>query len=319
MTILETNEDEFRCNLFVARAEMGAAFGVGVPGALAMVKLNGTVAMPAASTAETRRGLEARQVAFARSWAGALSTNSRDAFRPTPDQHANRMSALSVIAAIAVSGGLMFTMAEVRSDLESQGWSRQVGTLSALQIAVVVDGALTAVRGARNNQTRLVPYETAKAPRNSMSAVYGLGAQPLHSDGAHLRVPPDVVVLHSPTVTPTSTVVWTPPRRGRAQLDSSSRHGIFTVRGNGESFLAVANDRGKLRFDPVVMSPGDAYARETAAYFERARATAEVHEWDEPNLLLFIDNRKALHAREEVLDPETRSISRVAYQWGERA
>jgi HK97 family phage major capsid protein len=48
VTITETNEDDFKRNLFVARAEMRAAFGVGTPGALAMVKLNGTVAFPAA-------------------------------------------------------------------------------------------------------------------------------------------------------------------------------------------------------------------------------------------------------------------------------
>lgn len=48
VTITETNEDDFKRNLFVARAEMRAAFGVATPGALAMVKLNGTVAFPAA-------------------------------------------------------------------------------------------------------------------------------------------------------------------------------------------------------------------------------------------------------------------------------
>ncbi len=47
VTITETNEDDFKRNLFVARAEMRAAFGVSLPGALSMVKLNGTVEFPA--------------------------------------------------------------------------------------------------------------------------------------------------------------------------------------------------------------------------------------------------------------------------------
>lgn len=46
VTITETNEDDFKRNLFVARAEMRAAFGVPVPEALSMVKLNGTVEFP---------------------------------------------------------------------------------------------------------------------------------------------------------------------------------------------------------------------------------------------------------------------------------
>lgn len=212
----------------------------------------------------------------------------------------------------------MVSMAAVRSDLESQGWSRQKGTLEDLRRAASEDGLLSAARGTSSNERVLVPYEAAKAPRRSLSAVYGLGEQPLHSDGAHLRVPPDVVVLHSAVPTPTSTVVWTPALHGDDALPASARDGIFTVRGNGESFLAVARDRRGLRFDPVVMSPGDAFARETVAYLDAVRTRSEVHLWDEPDLLLFIDNRRALHARDEVLDAETRSISRIVYHWGEK-
>jgi len=213
----------------------------------------------------------------------------------------------------------MVSMATVRSDLESQGWSRQEGTLEDLRRAASLDGLLSAARGTSSNERVLVPFEAAKAPRRSLSAVYGLGKQPLHSDGAHLRVPPDVVVLHSAAPTPTSTVVWTPAPRGDNALPAAARDGIFTVRGNGESFLAVARDRHGLRFDPVVMSPADAFARETIAYVDAARPRAEVHLWDEPDLLLFIDNRRALHARNEVLDAETRSISRIVYQWSEES
>lgn len=212
----------------------------------------------------------------------------------------------------------MISMAAVRSDLESQGWSRQKGTLEDVRREASLDGLLSAARGLRSNERVLMPYEAAKAPRRSLSAVYGLGEQPLHSDGAHLRLPPDVVVLHSAAPTPTSTVVWTPAPRSDVALFTVVREGIFTVRGNGESFLAVACDRDRFRFDPVVMSPGDAFARETVAYLEAARLRAYVHLWDEPDLLLFIDNRRALHARNEVLDPDTRNITRIVYQWGER-
>jgi len=209
-------------------------------------------------------------------------------------------------------------MATVRSDFTRQGWSRQKGTLEDLRRRASLDGLRSAAGGTSSSERILVPYETAKAPRRSLSAVYGLGKQPLHSDGAHLRTPPDVVVLHSAAPSTTSTVVWTPALRGDNALPAAARDGIFTVRGNGESFLAVAHNQDRLRFDPVVMSPGDAFAHETVAYLDAARPRSEVHLWDEPDLLLFIDNRRALHARDRVLDAETRSISRIVYQWGEK-
>jgi alpha-ketoglutarate-dependent taurine dioxygenase len=65
------------------------------------------------------------------------------------------------------------------------------------------------------------------------------------------------------------------------------------------------------------MIPGDAFARETVAYLDAARPRSKIHLWDEPDLLLFIDNRRTLHARDEVQDPDTRSIARIVFQWGE--
>jgi hypothetical protein len=172
----------------------------------------------------------------------------------------------------------MVSMAAVRSDLESTGWSRQSGTLEEARREARIHGLLSAAGGLRLNERVLVPYEATKAPRHSLSAVYGLGEQPLHSDGAHHRLPPDVVVLHSAAPTPTSTVIWT-PSYSDVVLYRVAREGIFTVRGNEESFLAVAHDTKGLRFDPVVMSPGDAFARETAAYFEAARSLLMCGRW----------------------------------------
>lgn len=209
----------------------------------------------------------------------------------------------------------MVDMRAVRSDLSEKGWSRQKATLDEVRRAAILDGLRGAGR-AGSNERVLVPYESAKAPRRSLSAVYGLGKQPLHTDGAHLRALPDVIVLHSVTPSTTPTVIWTPSRRGENAIPSAARQGVFTVRGSGESFLASAFDESGLRFDPVVMSPGDAFARQTAEYFEDARSRAHVHEWDEPDTALFIANRKALHARDDVSDAGTRTIARIAYTWG---
>ena len=91
----------------------------------------------------------------------------------------------------------MIDMASVRSDLESKGWSRQSGTLEEVRVAALRDGSLYPTPGRRSSERVLRPYTSEKAPKHSLSAVYGLGEQPLHSDRAHLRLPPDVVVLHS--------------------------------------------------------------------------------------------------------------------------
>lgn len=208
----------------------------------------------------------------------------------------------------------MIDMPVVRSELNSQGWSRQLGTLEALRLAVSFDGVFRSL-SERSREKTLVPYETGKAPLRSLSAVYGLDKQPLHTDGAHLPLPPDVIVLHSALPTLTSTVIWSPLTPGREALPSAARNGIFTVRGNGESFLAAVSDHRGLRFDPVVMSPADAFARETVLFLEAERPRALVHSWDATDLLLFINNRRALHARDEVRDAETRSITRTSYQW----
>jgi alpha-ketoglutarate-dependent taurine dioxygenase len=205
-------------------------------------------------------------------------------------------------------------MDEVWADLGRQGWSRQKGSVENINWAVSRDGVLRSARPGQPNAHVLQAYTSDSAPRFSLSSVYGLGMQPLHSDGAHLPSPPDIVVLHSEDATPTSTVVWVPSRRGENQLQSSAAEGVFTVRGNEGSFLTSASTRERLRFDPVIMSPGDAAARATATYFDDARVRAYEHLWDEPDVALFIDNRRALHARNSVADPDTRRITRLAFQ-----
>lgn len=208
----------------------------------------------------------------------------------------------------------MLNLKTVHSELDEQGWSRQNGSVAELQGLIRRSGSFQALYGAAGQERVLVPYEAEKAPPRSLSAVYGLGAQPLHSDGAHLRNPPDIVVLHSALPTPTATIVWKAMRQGQDALPVAAANGVFTVRGNGESFLALSRTPERLRFDPVVMSPGDAYARQTVEYFAAARIRAHVHEWDEADLLLFIDNRRALHARNEATDAETRRVTRLAYR-----
>lgn len=145
----------------------------------------------------------------------------------------------------------------------------------------------------------------------SLSAQVGLGQQPLHTDGAHLRKVPDYVVMWSETTNATPTRVWHP----RRALWSGDRSGIFMIRSGRETWLSPAHDVGGLRFDPGCMSPCDAFARETTRILESPPAN-EVHEihWDAPGKVLVLANRQVLHGRAAVTDgDQERTLSRVAY------
>jgi hypothetical protein len=150
-----------------------------------------------------------------------------------------------------------------------------------------------------------------------MSAQYGLGAQPLHTDGAHLRTPPDVVVLYSATPNSTPTLIWSGTKQSLTSWHPEfAQVGVFTVRNGRESFLASAAEGTRIRFDPACMSPADGLARQAADYFSALPATA--HLWDRPDKLLIINNRLCLHAR-AALEPgdESRAVERLTFAWSQ--
>ena len=161
----------------------------------------------------------------------------------------------------------------------------------------------------------LRPYTADAAPTHSLSALYGLDAQPLHTDGAHFRVPPDVIVLCATEPNNTPTLVWSNTHQGVTTWHPEfAQQGIFTVRNGRESFLASAASGARLRFDPVCMSPADEYARQTASYLSGLESIA--HEWTQPNMALVIDNRLCLHARAKVAaGDERRQLERLTFSW----
>ena len=212
---------------------------------------------------------------------------------------------------------------DVRKQLAAQGFAVASGTLEDVERASRFENFFTAApTSSPRENLRLVPYTEEEAPPRSLSAVYGLSAQPLHTDGAHLLDPPAVIVLHSAHPTPTGTALRKPGSKGPhvQSLPESVREGIFTVRGNGIAFLAGASEGySRIRFDPVVMSPADAMARAAVEWFAEERAHALIHMWDKDDQLLFIDNHRMLHAREAVEhDVDTRELSRLALNYSEK-
>jgi hypothetical protein len=189
------------------------------------------------------------------------------------------------------------SISEVRRDARSLGWTE------------------VPMRRADPSVTTLRPLSHSHARPNSLSSRYGMEAQPLHTDGAHLIHPPDVVVLICETTSSIPTRLWRLWRitSSRNSIPEYMRHGVFLVNGGQESFFATACSGGRIRYDPGCMTPCDARARQTAARFEEGARDAVDHKWDTPNMLLVIDNRTALHGRATAASEPQRELHRISF------
>lgn len=160
-------------------------------------------------------------------------------------------------------------------------------------------------------ESELTPTPAEKARPASLSAMVGLGAQPLHTDGAHLKEPPDFVVLWSKEPNATSTRVWVPLNT----VTRSMRHGMFVVNTGRDTFFAPAiRSHFALRYDPGCMEPVDAAGRDLANLLQNPpdESVTEIL-WDTPGQVVVIDNRRSLHGRAAVADGDSaRVLHRLA-------
>ncbi len=202
----------------------------------------------------------------------------------------------------------------------AHGWSVGNGTVTQVQkMAKSLGWTEVPIRRGGPAVAILRPKDRAQAQRRSLSAQYGRGAQPLHTDGAHLRTPPEILVLASTDVSTTPTLLWTRKRFGRLHKGPPDfvRHGMFVVNSGSDSFFAPAWDGAYFRYDPGCMEPCDARARQAALYFKDPAGLTTEHAWGEPGTILVIDNRQALHARASAMDEPDREIQRIAFYTNE--
>lgn len=163
----------------------------------------------------------------------------------------------------------------------------------------------------------LTPTDKADAHPNSLSAQYGTGPQPLHTDGAHHEEPPEVILLAASAPSAVPTLLWSFPAAGERpkEIEHDLREGLFTVRSGRSAFLAHAIDGlydTKVRYDPGCMSPADGRARRVAAFIGESEEDAALFEWNAPGTVLAINNRKVLHARGDATDEPERQVERLA-------
>jgi len=149
---------------------------------------------------------------------------------------------------------------------------------------------------------RLVPRSQDAARRNSLSATFGLGAFPLHSDLAHWTTPARFVVLGAASASPSSartTVLAVPPLSTEAEFNSVAA-GIFVISNGSKSFLGSICRKGCpfFRFDAACMkalNPASTNAYQIFDHHLRGRPATTV-QWCVGDILI-LDNWTALHGR----------------------
>lgn len=178
------------------------------------------------------------------------------------------------------------------------GWaSRQVDNFSFFAGLAHIYG----LEPVRNHATApleqvLTPKSIAEARPGSMSASVGLGRQPFHTDGAHLAVPPSIVLLYSPTKNSTETLICKlgPPPSSVSDL---ATFGNFVIRNEASSRLSPAYHDSRWRYDPGCMDPLDGRSRQLVEWIQMRTRSAESFQWNLENSVLIIDNTMCLHAR----------------------
>ncbi|MEO7261016.1 MAG: hypothetical protein ABI047_07160 [Jatrophihabitantaceae bacterium] len=198
------------------------------------------------------------------------------------------------------------------------GWATAATTIADIEHRAAILGWQTVpTRPGDPHVTNLRP--SSSTPKPSLSATYGFGAFPLHTDGAHLQQPPDLVVLEAdhPSLTPTLLWTFALEHERAASIRPDLRNGIFLVASASERTLQTAQIGTAIRFDPGCMTPCDQRARRVADFFGEALGRARPHLWKGPGHVLVIDNRRMLHARGQVGEADAgRSLTRLMLRTG---
>ena len=172
----------------------------------------------------------------------------------------------------------------------------------------------------------LKPTPAEEAAPRSLSARYGLGAFPFHTDGSAERLPPRYILLRlapgiegsgrPTTLVDSKRLPFTPQ-----DLAALMREIWFVNGGRGRFLSPVLNtslvaNHEVLRFDLDCMIPALAHFTTTAERLQETCASADqvdIH-W-EPGIVLAFDNWRVLHARRtgsEQHASEERVLERVS-------
>lgn len=212
---------------------------------------------------------------------------------------------------------MTLNLSDLEASARQHGWSTAIASVGEIRIAARYLGwKEVPTREGEPTVADLRPTNQQDALPHSLSATYGTGAQPLHTDGAHLADPPDLVIVCADEPNNTPTLIWTvlsdaghPPG-----LWTNAADGVFLVNNGPNSFFTTVRWASGIRYDPGCMEACDQRARHVAQFFEEAAADTHRYDWGAANQVLVIDNRKTLHARAAVPDHDmSRLLHRIAF------
>lgn len=205
---------------------------------------------------------------------------------------------------------------EVFAVARRTGWATCDVSLDSARCTAEFAGVGVATRRGEPSIGILEPRSPDEAHPRSLSATYGLGPFPLHTDGAHLRRPPEFTLLEATEETEVPTLVF--DLRSAALLtgvEHAFRNGVFVVGRGASSFYSHALDEdGNVRYDPGCMFPVDPPARVVRSWLQEAASSAQEHHW-KLGTTLVIANRRCLHGRPDVTENPDRVLRRLMVHW----
>lgn len=227
----------------------------------------------------------------------------------------------------------MTAVARIKERLREVGWTE----LDSACVGEVLDlarqlGSLGPSRPQGQLVDRLTPLARTQAHPRSMSAVFGRGAFPLHTDLAHFSCPPRFVLVRAEKVNRVARQTLLQDFQ-RLELTLTDRqllaHGPFWTRGGHRPFLSAIYDRipgsteGIVRYDGCCMTPASSAARRAESVLTRKTSEVEAIriDWYRGRTIVF-DNWRILHARAAApLDylSEERVLERVLVWTSERS
>lgn len=195
----------------------------------------------------------------------------------------------------------------VEEKLIANGWAvliAQGSTMDTLQhlVAGIARqlGSPQASRKGGDLVDHLRPTGANAAKPRSLSALYGTGSFPWHTDGAHWPVPPRYLVLAcaQASANTAATIIWD-ARQSLALNSEAARQANFRVCNGAHSFYATVTSQlqSYYRYDPGCMSPLDSTAQRLQEEVEDEGASVSDQIAWAPGLIAVIDNWRCLHRR----------------------
>lgn len=202
----------------------------------------------------------------------------------------------------------------IRTELNQRGWLTRadVDEGAARQLATAL-GTPTPSRPGTSAFETLRPRRPEEANAYSLSARFGTGAFPFHTDTAHWLEPARYVVMWAWEASDCATRVvdthaWTRDSPGVRDL---LERAVFAVANGTRSFLTNmwCTRKERIRFDPVCLRPVDRAAQQARATLAELLSQSPGHAvtW-RGGTLLVVDNWRCMHARDSV-SPAALSLS----------